>query len=265
MTSCELQIRNFEKTMAAVQCQWTEEMERLLITFYMEHQCLWNVKAKSYKNRDQRKKALEELCQQLTNEHQIVNEQDVKKKFKNLRTVFAREHSAVVDSSRSGSGATEVYLPKWKYYTSLLFLRDSCSVDESADNLDVQEPESTPAFSQIEGNGTSQGGGLSPQISESQKITKKSNQRSSEKKAAEAMDYALDVLKRKAASKHAGFLHYLENILDDIPECKVKKLKRQIIEMAHAIQEEENLFIIAIHICLFYLFRIIYCKSYESC
>ncbi|KAL2092991.1 hypothetical protein ACEWY4_010303 [Coilia grayii] len=149
MTSCEIQIRNFEKTMAAVQCLWTEEMERLLITFYMlhtEHQCLWNVKAKSYKDKDLRKKALEELCQQLTNEDQVVNEQDVKKKFKNLRTVFAREHSAVVDSSRSGAGATEVYLPKWKYYTSLLFLCDSCSVDESADNLYFQEPESTPSI-----------------------------------------------------------------------------------------------------------------------
>lgn len=46
-------------------------------------------------------------------------------------------------------------------------------------------------------------------------------------------------LKRKEASKHTGFLHYLENLLDDIPDSKIKKVKREIIQVAHAAQEEE--------------------------
>ncbi|XP_063048728.1 uncharacterized protein LOC134442596 [Engraulis encrasicolus] len=201
--------------MAAV--QWTEELERVLISFYMEHQCLWNIKAKAYKNRDLRKAALEELCQQLklnSGGHQVV-EQDVKKKFKNLRTVFTREHAAVVESSRSGAGAAEIYVPKWKYYQQLLFLRDSCGMDESEDNLKVQEEPEAPTSPEAP---ISPCEGLSPQ---KRKPTGKQN--GAEKKAAEAMEYAMGFLKRKEASKHTGFLHYLENLLDDIPDSKIKK------------------------------------------
>jgi hypothetical protein len=51
-------------------------------------------------------------------------EEDIKRKFKNLRTMFLREHSMVLKSSKSGAGAEDVYHPKWKYYNILSFLRD---------------------------------------------------------------------------------------------------------------------------------------------
>lgn len=40
----------------------------------------------------------------------------------------------VLKSSKSGAGAEDVYLPKWKYYHTLSFLHDPCTPDESPDN-----------------------------------------------------------------------------------------------------------------------------------
>ncbi|XP_062401063.1 uncharacterized protein LOC134092274 [Sardina pilchardus] len=236
MTICER--LKFPIKMAASQRQWSEEKERLLISFYSEHEYLWNPRAKQYKNRDVKNNAYKELCQQLTDEQQVINEEDVKKKFKNLRTVFTREHSSVLKSNKSGAGADDVYVPKWKYYQVLSFLRDTCNPDESSDNLDP----AVPTTSQTPENTAP----LSPTSSRPDNHTAVSdpkNQKSDKKqqldKASDAMDYAIGVLKRKASSPHAGFLHYLESVLDDMSESKTKKLKRQIIDLAHSVLEEE--------------------------
>lgn len=58
-------------------------------------------------------------------------------------------------------------------------------------------------------------------------------------KATEAMQYAMGFLKRKASSPHTGFLQYLESCRESLPDNKAKKLKRQIIELAHSVQDEE--------------------------
>lgn len=164
------------------------------------------------------------------------SEEDVKK-LKNLRTVFMREHGMVSDSSRSGAGTTEVYVPKWKHFQSWMFLHDSCIPDESSDNMDKPESEpSSSASSQTPDNATH----LSPQPQPSETPTKKkTDKKAKENKAVEAMDYALDFLKRKATSPHTSFFQYLETILEGLPENKVKRLKREIINMALSAEEEE--------------------------
>ena len=168
----------------------------------------------------------------------------MKKKFKNLRTVFTREHSLVLKSNKSGAGADDVYVPKWKYYDVLSFLRDTCNPDKSSDNLDSFRPSelTVPTTSQTPENTTP----LTPTSSRpddhtavSDPKSKKSDKKLKLDKASEAMDYAIGVLKRKASSPHAGFLHYLESVLEDMPESKTKKLKRQIIELAHNVLDEE--------------------------
>ncbi|CAM4568754.1 unnamed protein product [Leuciscus chuanchicus] len=105
------------------------------ISFYAEHDYLWNPKTKLYKLRDLKTRDFQTLCQQLSDEQQVITEEDIKRKFKNLCTVFSREHSMVLKSSKSGAGAEEVYLPKWKYYYILSFLHDPCTPEESSDNL----------------------------------------------------------------------------------------------------------------------------------
>lgn len=160
----------------------------------------------------------------------------MKKKFKNLRTVFTREHGIVTDSSRSGAGTAEVYVPKWKHFQSLMFLRDTCTPDESLDNMDkLESDQSSPASSQTPDNAAP----LSPQPQLETQRKKKTDKQTKENKAVEALDFALDVLKRKTTSPHTEFLQYLESILVNVPENKVKRLKREIINLAHSAQEEE--------------------------
>jgi len=169
------------------------------------------------------------------------SEEDIKRKFKNLRTVFSREHGLVLKSSKSGAGAEEVYLPKWKYYYILSFLRDPCTPEESCDNLSTVL--AAPSASQFPENILSSSSPSThtpttpPQPQRHNAVSEPKKKKID--KATEAMQYAMGFLKRKASSQHTGFLQYLESCLESLPDNKAKKLKRQIIELAHSVQDEE--------------------------
>lgn len=75
--------------------------------------------------------------------------------MKNLRTQYGKELGKVKASTSSGSGTIEVYIPTWKYYDQLHFLRDSITpvktrptprisgslVDPRVVQVDVEEDE----------------------------------------------------------------------------------------------------------------------------
>lgn len=83
---------------------------------------------------------------------------DIKCKFKNLRTVFNREYKSVQASRTSD----KQHLSKWKHYQRLLFLCESCDEDESLEEEQVlrqgedekMEPESL-TISSVMGNHSS--------------------------------------------------------------------------------------------------------------
>ncbi|XP_023265486.1 uncharacterized protein LOC111657516 isoform X1 [Seriola lalandi dorsalis] len=120
-----------------VKCYWTEERERALIAFYSEHNCLWNKKSENHNNRQLRLSLLEALRGQLSDHSVSFTVEDIKCKFKNLRTVFNREYKAVQASSVSN----KLYVSKWKHYQQLFFLCESCDEDNSTDNLQILMPQ----------------------------------------------------------------------------------------------------------------------------
>ncbi|XP_035523587.1 uncharacterized protein LOC118332420 [Morone saxatilis] len=120
-----------------VKCYWTEERERALITFYCEHNCLWNKKSENHNNRQLRLRLLEALRCQLSDHSVSFSVEDIKCKFKNLRTVFNREYKAVQASRASD----KLYVSKWKHYQQLLFLCESCDEDDSPDDLQILLPQ----------------------------------------------------------------------------------------------------------------------------
>lgn len=63
--------------------------------------------------------------------------EDVKCKFKNLRTVFNREYKAV----QACRASDKLYVSKWKHYQQLLFLCESCDEDDNTDDLQVLMPQ----------------------------------------------------------------------------------------------------------------------------
>ncbi|TNM92419.1 hypothetical protein fugu_019431 [Takifugu bimaculatus] len=119
-----------------VKCCWTEERERALIAFYSEHCCLWNKKSENHSNRQLRLRLLEVLSSQLSDATMTFSVDDIKCKFKNLRTVFNREYKSVQASRMSD----KLHLSKWKHYQQLLFLCESCDEDESLEEEQVLRP-----------------------------------------------------------------------------------------------------------------------------
>ncbi|CAK6978014.1 uncharacterized protein LOC128380654 [Scomber scombrus] len=119
-----------------VKCYWTDERERELIAFYSEHSCLWNKKSENHNNRQLRMKLLETLKSQLSDQSVSFSVEDIKCKFKNLRTVFNREYKAVQASRASD----KLYVSKWKHYQQLLFLCECCDEDDGSDDLLILIP-----------------------------------------------------------------------------------------------------------------------------
>ncbi|XP_034402768.1 uncharacterized protein LOC117740455 [Cyclopterus lumpus] len=117
-------------------CYWTEERERMLIAFYSEHDCLWKKKSQNYNNRQLRLRLLESLRSQLSDHSASFSVEDLKCKFKNLRTVFNREYKTVQASRESD----KLHVSKWKHYQQLLFLCESCEEDDSPDDVQILTP-----------------------------------------------------------------------------------------------------------------------------
>lgn len=115
-----------------IKCYWTEEQESALISFYSEHDCLWNKKSENHNNRQLRLRLLETLRSQLSDYNVSFSVEDVKCKFKNLRTVFNREYKTIQASRTSD----KIYMSKWKHFQQLLFLSESCDEDD-ADELHI--------------------------------------------------------------------------------------------------------------------------------
>ncbi|XP_073334595.1 uncharacterized protein [Pagrus major] len=257
-------------------CHWNEAKVQQLISFYSERSCLWNHKSESYRNRLLRQTLLETLSSILSdNEPVPFSVEDIKTKFRNLRTIFQREHKAV--SSNKTCGSEDFYLPKWKHYCELMFLCDSCDEDEQPDDLHFQEPQESrllrldcqPPPSSLHYHGGPQSAtklnitslGLeappSPTPPDSQHSSPSScpsissshtDSRGSGRKRAgrrlppttiEVLDFMRTFCQSQTVSPHAGFLKYVEECLNETPPDKVKKLKKKIIETIHSISEED--------------------------
>ena len=65
-----------------------------------------------------------------------ITEQDVMRKFKNLRTTYSRELHKIKGSQRSGAGADDVVTSTWVYFSSLdAFLRPHVTMRATITNL----------------------------------------------------------------------------------------------------------------------------------
>lgn len=53
--------------------------------------------------------------------------EDIKNKFKNLRTTFQRQYKMVRASGEDG------FIPQWKHYQQLMFLQACCDQEDGAD------------------------------------------------------------------------------------------------------------------------------------
>ncbi|XP_053978114.1 uncharacterized protein LOC128876038 [Hylaeus volcanicus] len=99
--------------------EWTSERSIELIGKFKNHECLWNVALREYRNIAKKKDAWEEIS-----EHFSTNLKEVEKKMKSLLAAYRRERKKILDSKRSGSGIGATYESKWFAYKHMKFLHD---------------------------------------------------------------------------------------------------------------------------------------------
>lgn len=195
--------------------------------------------------------------------------EDIKTKFRNLRTIFQREHKAV--SSNKTCGSEDFYLPKWKHYRELLFLCESCDEDERPEGFrepqesgpqlqDSQAPLSllqyhptnqsaakmsvtpqglkappspTPPDSQHTSPCSSPSSSTSSSHTDSRLSGRKRSSHQEPSATSGMLDFMRTFCQSQTVSPHAGFLKYVEECLNETPPDKVKKLKKMIIETIH--------------------------------
>lgn len=164
--------------------------------------------------------------------------EDIKTKFRNLRTVFQREHKGVTSNRTCGS--EDFYVPKWKHYQELMFLCDSCNEEGSKELLDTADKSLEASSSPTPPNSQRSSPSSSPSMSPSPPGSggRKRAGRDLLRPGSEAPRVMRALWQSQPPSPHAGFLKYVEECLNETPPDKVKRLKKKIIEMIHSVSEE---------------------------
>lgn len=91
---------------------------------YKELPELWQVKSDSFKNREKKRKAWNDLLKFYQCIIPGATLDQLKSRINNIRTCFRRELKKVSESEKSGAGADEVYVPSLWYFENLCFLKD---------------------------------------------------------------------------------------------------------------------------------------------
>ncbi|XP_012704714.2 uncharacterized protein LOC105915227 isoform X1 [Fundulus heteroclitus] len=232
-------------------CLWSEAKVQQLISFYSEHSCLWNHRLDSYRNRLLRRSLLETLSGLLSHDEPApFTVEDIKTKFRNLRTIFQREHKAV--SSNRTCGSEDFYLPKWKHYLDLMFLCDSeddepLSPPSHAAHQTAPSPTGPARVLEVPASPTPPDSRLSSSSSSSSSASSSRSRapgrqrarrrRRASPSAGELMALMRSVHQNRTGSPHAGFLKYVEECLNEAPPDKVRKLKKKIIETIHGMED----------------------------
>ncbi|CAG4985682.1 unnamed protein product [Parnassius apollo] len=120
----------------------TKEREVLLniIELYKDMPYLWDKKHKDYKNKDIRNDGNKVLLEVYKGFDSNVTVTNLVKKIQNLRSGYFKELKKVKESSRTGAGADEVYVPTLWYFDALSFLgsvSEPCRIDQ--DTMETQE------------------------------------------------------------------------------------------------------------------------------
>ena len=99
--------------------EWSREKIIDLIKEYKKCECLWNADLKDYKNILKKKDAWHDIGRNLE-----INAADAEQKMKSILAAYRREKKKVTDAKISGSGAEEMYEPKWFAYQHMKFMHN---------------------------------------------------------------------------------------------------------------------------------------------
>ena len=102
---------------------WTDEELFKLIHLWSTHECLYNTKSPEFLKRHKRSVAINDLVQEFQGVGKPPSPFQVQLKLTRLRCYYTAENNKV-EKSRKESGGNSIYVPGWKFFESLHFLRD---------------------------------------------------------------------------------------------------------------------------------------------
>ncbi|XP_005183396.1 probable protein kinase DDB_G0277539 [Musca domestica] len=100
---------------------WSREKVNQLIDLYKKNECLWNHWHESYKSKDKRNRAIEDICSTLN-----ISKFDFGKKIHNLRNQFNTEMKKLEQRmEEAGAEGRDASIGcKWSHFEALMFLRN---------------------------------------------------------------------------------------------------------------------------------------------
>ena len=96
-----------------------------MIDFWSKYECLYNTKSPDYSKRDKRDIALNKLVKEFQDFDKPPTSSQVQQKITRLRCYYSAENSKIERSKTSGGDTDSVYVPVWKFFESLQFLRNN--------------------------------------------------------------------------------------------------------------------------------------------
>lgn len=112
--------------------EWSDEEIEDLIDYYKVNEQLWNHTLPSYKDRSLRELNYKKIGEILPGRSQ----DDIKKQWSILKTIFYRENKREEGSKVSGTSTDDVYKSQWKFYQQMMFIKGSDDVDPAVSTLE---------------------------------------------------------------------------------------------------------------------------------
>ncbi|XP_066926907.1 uncharacterized protein [Clytia hemisphaerica] len=120
---------------------WLNEEVFTLIDIWSSFENLYNTKHKNYFNKDIRLKAMLSVENKLKERNIIANGKQIAKKLTDLKNYYGGQKRLVEDSVSNGMETGEIYVPTWKFFNALQFLKDSFTPRRTKSNRPI-EPDS---------------------------------------------------------------------------------------------------------------------------
>ena len=120
---------------------WSDEHVDLLIELWNDREILYDVVHPDYHKKDKKEKIIEEIKTILSDKAIYVEVNGITAKFTSLKSYFCQERGKIAASKTSGSGTNDVYISRWKFFSSLDFFGDSMTPRNVYSSLsDVELP-----------------------------------------------------------------------------------------------------------------------------
>lgn len=108
--------------------RWNDDTTLKFMQLYRDHESLWNVYNKDYRNRDVRSAAMKTIADEMN--VQTFTYKDVPKKIKALRSTYYLELAKVKKSKASGGGTDFIYKPSLSWFTIMDHIMKTVNLKE---------------------------------------------------------------------------------------------------------------------------------------